>query len=367
MKHAPSRKSVQQLAVLVRLPMLLAGLLLAAASVQAQTTVTGITYGTLANNADTTHGGLTFREQDAPVTSVATSTLGNYQFNGPVASNVIVRRNTSEAGPNNTTVFYQTSASNSTAPLGQYESSVGNMFLSGNLYEGLRNPFANGAGAQNSNIERIDFYYAGGYTVQANDALVFFDLENTGNTGDGFRISAFTAVDGAGDLDPSVAGTPTTYANSGLLVAANSFTGGDLSSPSGGTTGNFERTTYTNGDNLSGTGSTTNIGSGLNLVGILIRFSDLGITAGTTIQGFSLMAGDTAPTTAASLVNWNNTTSYPTNTDPTTYGNMDFMAFGAQVARPVPEPSTYGAILVGLGAAFFGWRRYRRSVSAPAA
>ena len=338
-----------------KLGLLTVSLLLAANS-RAQTAVTGITYGTTVNSVDTSHGGLTFREQYTPVSTVATG-LGDYQFTGPLASTVIVRRNTAEAGPNNTTVFYQTSASNSTAPLGQYESSVGNMFRSGNLYEGLRNPFANGAGAQNANIERIDFYYAGGYTVQANDALVFFDLENTGNMGDGFRIAAFTAVDGAGDLDPSVAGTPTTYANSGLMVAADSFTGGDLNSPSGGTMGNFERTTYTNGDNLSGTGSTTNIGNGLNLVGILIRFSDLGITAGTTIQGFSLMAGDTAPVSAASLVNWNNATYYPTNTDPTTYGNMDFMAFGAQVSRPVPEPSTYGAILLGLTGAFLGWRR----------
>ena len=46
---------------------------------------------------------------------------------------------------------------------------------------------------------------------------------------------------------------------------------------------------------------------------------------------------------------------------------MDFMAFGAQISRLVPEPSTYGAMFVGLSAAFFGWRHYRRTVSAPAA
>ena len=360
MKSCPQSNLIQQLALKSCKLGLLAGFLLLVAQLPAQTAVTGITYGTAVNNTDTTHGGLTFREQDSPVTSVAT-TLGNYQFNGPVASSVIVRRNTTEAGPNSTTVFYQNNSGN-TAPLGQYESSVSNMFLSGNLYEGLRNPFANGAGAQNSNIERLDFYYAGGYTVQANDALVFFDLENTGNMGDGFRIAAFTAVDGAGDLDAGTAGTPTTYANSGLLVPADSFTGGNLNSPTGGTSGNFERATYTNGDNLSGTaGSVTNIGTGLNLVGILIRFSDLGISAGTTIQGFSLMAGDTAPVSAASLVNWNTTTYYPTNTDPTTYGNMDFMAFGATISRPVPEPSTYGAILMGLMAVGLGWRRARKA------
>lgn len=360
MNSSPQRNPIQQLAhTACKLGLLGLGFLLAVEA-GAQTAVSGLTYGTAVNNSDTTHGGLTFREQYTPVSTVTTA-LGDYRFTGPTASNVIVRRNTSEAGPNNTTVFYQTSGSSSTAPLGQYESSVENMFKSGNLYEGLRNPFANGTGAQNSNIERIDFYYSGGYTVQANDALVFFDLENTGNMGDGFRIAAFTAVDGAGDLDLSTAGTPTTYANTGLMVAADSFTGGDLSSPTGGTTGNFERTTYTNGNDLSGTGSTTNIGSGLNLVGILIRFSDLGISAGTVIQGFSLMAGDTAPVSAASLVNWNNAAYYPTNTNPTTYGNMDFMAFGATISRPVPEPSTYGAVLLGLTAAGLGWRRYQRN------
>ena len=356
---APPPSSGRLLAVAGRFSLLLGAMALALTA-QAQIAVTNVTYGTLVNNADSTHGGLAFREQYAPVNTVTTS-LGDYRFDGPVASNIFVRRNTSEAGPNNTTVFYQTSDSTSTAPLGQYESSVQEMFLGNNLYEGLRNPFANGVGAQNSNIERLDFYYAGGYTVQANDSLVFFDLENTGNFGDGFRIAAFTAVDGAGDLDAGTAGTPTTYANAGLLVAADSF-GGPLNSPTGGTTGNFERATYTNGNNLSGTASSvTNIGSGLNLVGILIRFSDLGIAAGTTIQGFSLMAGDTVPVSAANLVNWNTAAYYPTNTSSTATGNMDFMGFGATVSRRVPEPSTYGAIFIGLSALFFGWRRHRRA------
>jgi hypothetical protein len=59
------------------------------------------------------------------------------------------------------------------------------------------------------------------------------------------------------------------------------------------------------------------------------------------------------------LVNWNNTTYYPTNTDPAGYGNMDFMGFGAQISRPVPEPATYGALLIGASAVFMGWRRRR--------
>lgn len=338
----------------------LVGVWALAAVAQAQVAVTSVRYSTtIVNGADTTVGGVTFRQEyDAPV-SVMTASLGNYQFNGPVAESVTVRRNTSEAGPNNSTVFYQTD-SNGKA-YGNSETDIGSMFLSNNLYEGLRNPFANGSGSLNSNIERIDFRLTN-YVVQANDAMVFFDIENAGNFGDGFRIAAFTSWG-------SVNGTqgPTAYANTGLMVNAGSF-GGPIDSPSDGINGTFERATYTNGDTLSGTPTIGSLnGTALNLVGILIRFSDLGIAPGTTIQGFSLMAGDTAPTTAASLVNWNTTSVYPTNTDPNTYGNMDFMAFGAQVSRPIPEPSTYGAIFAGMGLSVWLWRRKKQKSAATAA
>jgi hypothetical protein len=331
----------------------------------AQVAVTNITYGTQVNNANQTQGGITYLNQDSSVNTVSTASAGDYRFDGPLASNVYFRRNTDSNGngtsngtgdnPNNTTLIYQVNGSSQS--YGDYLPTPEQIFLDGNLYTGIRNPFANGSGtATNSNIERIDFYFSGGYTVQANDALVFFDVENTGNFGDGFRIAAFTAtgtVNGVGNA-------PTTYANTGLLVPADSF-GGPINNPNGGATGTYNRSTFTNGDNLSGTASGTASAGTLQLVGILIRFSDLGISAGTTIYGYSLMAGDVTPTTAANLVNWNSTTYYPTNTDPAGYGNMDFMGFGAQIARPVPEPSTYGAIFLGLGATFLGWRRLRRS------
>ncbi|MBL9216662.1 MAG: PEP-CTERM sorting domain-containing protein [Opitutaceae bacterium] len=336
---------------------------------KAQTAVTGISYGAMTDAANQTTGGVTYLNRYAPVNSVSTTGLGSYQFTGPTASNVYFRRNTDSNGngtpnqnsdnKNNTTTFYQ--VDNNARSYGTYEPNAAEVFLSGNLYQGLRNPFGNGTSADDSNIERIDFYFSGGYTVQAGDALVFFDLENSGNFGDGFRIAAFTGV---GTVN-GFTNAPTTYANTGLLVAPDSF-GGPITNPQGGSSASYYRSSYTNGDNLSGNATdTTSIGN-LNLVGILIRFSDLGIAAGTTIYGYSLMAGDTNPNSAANLVNWNNATYYPTNTDPAGVGNMDFMGFGAQISRPVPEPSTYGAIFLGLTAGILGWRR-RRRVSAEAA
>lgn len=365
MKIESLLKQIQPLTVLVRRSVFLAGALSVAVATQAQTAVTDITYGTATNAGNTSQGGINYDNRFRPVSTVTTG-LGDYRFDGPLATNVFARRNTDSGGngtpnqssdnPNNTTIIYQYDSGNNRS-YGTYEPSLQEVFLSGNLHTGIRNPFANGAGTStNSNIERFDFYFAGGYTVQANDALVFFDVENAGNFGDGFRIAAFTGV---GTVN-GFTNAPTTYANTGLLVPADSF-GGPIDNPLGGSDATYRRSTFTNGDNLSGSASGSASAGTLELVGILIRFSDLGISAGTTIYGYSLMAGDVAPASAANLVNWNNATYYPTNTDPAGYGNMDFIGFGAQISRPVPEPSTYGAIFVGLGAAFFGWRRFRRS------
>lgn len=359
------------LTVFVRVLLIPGVVFLSSLRSQAQTAVTSLTYaGPVVDNANLTQGGITYLNRDRAVSTVTTG-LGDYRFDGPLATNVLFRRNTDSDNngtpfqatdnPNNTTLIYQVNGSNQ--DYGNYQPSAEKIFLDSNLYTGIRNPFANGAGtAANSNIERIDFYFSGGYTVQANDALVFFDVENVGNRGDGFRIAAYTEI---GTVN-GIANAPTTYASTGLVVPPDSF-GGPITNPQGTTSGNYRRSTFTNGDNLSGASSGGASAGTLELVGILIRFSDLGIAAGTTIYGYSLLAGDTAPVVAADLVNWSNTAVFPTNTDPVGVGNMDFMGFGAQISRPVPEPSTYGAILLGLTATFFGWRRYRRSVSGAAA
>jgi len=244
---------------------------------------------------------------------------------------------------------------------GDTSPTMSEVMLSNDLTQGLRNPFANSTSSTSSNIERIDFYFSGGYTVQAGDAVVFFDLENVGNFGDGFRIAAFNSV---GTVN-GASNAPTSYANSGLLIQPDTF-GNAVGTPNG-SNAKYIRSTTTSGDNLASGQSITTLDSNsgtpnssdLYLVGILIRFTDLGLNVGDTIYGYSLMAGDVAASTSSDLVNWKNSSVYLTNTDATTWGNMDFMGFGAQISRPVPEPSTYGALFLGAALAFFGLRRWR--------
>jgi len=244
--------------------------------------------------------------------------------------------------------------------LGDSSPTAGEVMLSNDLGQGLRNPFANSGGSSslNSNIERIDFFFADGYTVQAGDALVFFDLENQGNYGDGFRIAAYTSVGRVNGLSNA----PTAYAGTGLLVAPNS--GGTQFSATG-TNNRIALSTTSNGDSLasnqqisvldSNTGTPTT--SDLFLTGVLISFADLGLSVGQTIYGYSLMAGDVSARTGADLVNWTNPLVYSTRTDADGWGNADFAGFGGTIARPVPESRFYGAALTGFALVALGLRR----------
>lgn len=355
------------------------------AAAHAQVAITGVTYGSLQNGYDRTNGRITSLNEYRPVNSVSTSTLGDYTFNGDLASSVVFRRNTYSYSPNNSTVFYQYSdyssyngGSATVYSTADRSPTLDEVMLSNDLTQGLRNPFANVSSngsitSLESNIERIDFYYSGGHTVQSGEGLAFFDLENVGNYGDGFRIAVFTSVGTVYVNGTTHYNAPTAYANSGLLIQPESF-GGPVDTPTG-TNARYVRSTTTSGDNLDVSQSLATLDSNsgwpnnsdLYLVGILITFEDLGIAAGTTIQGFSLMAGDVNASTSSSLVNWSNSSVFRTDTNAATWGNMDFMGFGAQIARPVPEPSTYGAIFVGLAAAFGLWRRRKKALSAKAA
>lgn len=316
-----------------------------------QTAVTEITFGPSLDSTNRTAGQITFLNQVSPVTRIEAGSLGTYAFNGASASSVVIRRNTAAGNANTANVYYSYSSVNWAGELvatgrGDTSPTVSEVMLSGDLSQGLRNPFANGSAGTESNIERIDFHFAGGYTVQAGDAVVLFDLENYGNYGDGFRIAAYTSVGRVNGLSNA----PTAYAGTGLLVAPNS--GGTQFSATG-TNNRIALSTSSDGDSLasnqqisildSNTGTPT--ASDLFLTGVLITFADLGLSAGQTIYGYSLMAGDVSAQTGADLVNWNNPWVYSTRTDADGWGNADFAGFGGTIARPVPESPLHGAAL----------------------
>ncbi|MBX3737768.1 MAG: hypothetical protein KF715_13815 [Candidatus Didemnitutus sp.] len=336
----------------------------------AQVAITSVDYGTTTNTTDRTAGNLTFLNQFTNVEYVSSS-LGTYAINGTAASSVSFRRNTGAGNPNTANVFYQYSSTNSnngttTASVygkGDSSPTLSEVMLSNDLTQGLRNPFANGSGSENSNIERIDFYFSGGYTVKENDAIVLFDLENYGDHGDGFRVAAYTSV---GTVN-GVSNAPTAYANSGLLVEPGTM--GDAVDTPTGTNARYLLSTSTSGDSLTSNQSITSLdynsgtpgANDLYLVGILIRFTDLGLSVGQTIYGYSLMAGDVTASSGSDLVNWNNSSVYSTDTDSSTWGNADFAAFGGTIARAVPESQFYGGALLSFGVLIGALHKRRRA------
>ena len=329
----------------------------------AQVAVTDITYGNRQNGSWDYQGGIYYSNDYYDVETLSTAGE-DYHVDGALANDVYIRRNTSSGNPNNTTLFFQgdqwqSRYGTSNLAYGETPTDVEDLFLDGNLFAGIRDPFANTGSsrhAYNSNIERIDFHL-GTHVVQEGEGIVLFDLENVGNQGDAFRIAAFDEWD-------TQSATPDAYVGTGLYIAPDSF-GNGLDSPTDNSSLEFGRGTYTNGDNVSGNASNITYFSenSLELVGIVIRFTDLGLSAGDTIEGYSLMAADVTAGSAQDLVDWTDSSVYRTNTNRNTHGNVDFMGFGAQLATPVPEPAAYGAWLVGFGTIVFMAIRRRRAMS----
>jgi hypothetical protein len=240
-----------------------------------------------------------------------------------------------------------------------YATDYASLLLGNNLLRGSDNTFANGIDATSGNIERLDFVFsAAGLTSSTSTAFAVFDRGAVGQH-DSVKIAVITGWDSVNNVPTSYGGTlvSITAANYGAANVAADFT--------------YNLFRYTNGDNLGSPYWNSNTETGTQgLGGAIISLSDLGIAAGTTIYGYSLMAYDvTTGGSMTNLVNWNNATYYATNTDGTTGGGgIDLSAVnGVLYNRAVPEPATYGAVFLGLSVAGLGWRRWRRGVSAPAA
>ena len=242
------------------------------------------------------------------------------------------------------------------------------VLTSNNTLLGADNVFSNSAAPATTsagNIERVDFYWSGGFTAVSSDGFAVFDRGAAGSH-DSFRIAVFTGWD-------TINNKPTIYSGNVVTPGAASYGASNLdydplTAGTQANLANYNLFRYANGDNLttlasSGAGGANTQGIG----GVFISFADLGIPQGTMVYGYSVMAADVnsaALPTMSNLVDWTNSTYYPTATADTN-GGVDLMGFNGR--RLVPEPSTYGALLVGAAVGLLGWRRYRRGLSARAA
>lgn len=331
--------------------------LLAAINASAQIAITVVNTATT-DQSNQNINGVTFERTTTRITTFYDAAANIYDAN-TVAGSAYVRRNTTAGNDNNSSVWYDQGSQSGrfSAP---YATTYSDLLLGNNILRGSDNTFSNDPGVAGGNIERLDFLLSSSGVIASTDtAFAIFD-RGLAAQHDYVKIAVFTGWD-------SVNNRPTAYG--GNLVSVTTAHYG-TANPIGNFDYNLFR--YDSGDNM-GSGNywdnnteTGNQGIG----GVVVSLSDLGIAAGTRIYGYSLMGYDvTNGGNMANLVDWTNATYYSTNTTGETgTGGIDLSAVnGVLYNRRAPEPSTYGAIFIGLTALALGCRRRRRSLSARAA
>ncbi len=315
---------------------------------QATQDVTSVSTNFTAGTSSTAEG-YTYENASRTLSGFTTAT-SNYAV-ASLADNVFVRRNNAVA--DQSSVWY-TSSGTGTNLSGNHAADYGNMLLSDNVFSGSDNTFANtGTGAQFGNIERIDFTWNSAHVVSSALAFAVFDRGAAG-AHDGFGIAAITAIDGAGN--PTAFGT-LLKVTSGWGGATNAI--GDM---------DYRLFRYNNGDNITATTDSTGTGT-QGIGGIVLSAADFGLVNGTTVYGYALMGYDVTATNSAQLLDYLNSTYYPTNTDGNTGGGgIDLASFNGLEFAVVPEPVALPAILL-VGTIFAGYnivrarRRHSKSAS----
>lgn len=307
------------------------------ASVRATLTVTGMTTTTSPGSPSSAEG-YTFEGGQRAVTTLTTPS-STYGISSQ-ADNVFVRRNATNS--NQSSVWY-TSSGTGTNLSGVHDSTYGQLLTSNNIFAGSDNTFANGTVNTTGNVERLDFTWNSGLTVTNSLAFAVFDRGGVG-VHDSFGIAVVTAVDAFGN--------PTAYGT--LLKVAAGWGGAANPIADFG----YRLFRYGNGDALSASTANTEVGT-QGIGGIVLTPSDLGLTLGTTIYGYSLMAMDVTAANSAQLLDWTNATYYPTTTDGTTGGGgIDLAGLNGMAFTVVPEPAPSAAVLAGFFALVAGCRRF---------
>jgi hypothetical protein len=329
-----------------------------------QTAVTGWTVTSTDSGNTNPYGTPRFDNTTFAVSGFSTASA-SYTISG-TANAAYIRRNTNSSGnggsnqsgiDNNNFTSTWVADDGSGRALGTYQSSLNSLLLNNNISQGSDNLFVNSNNTSTlnaGNIERVDFAWTSGVTASSNDGITLFDRGVAG-AHDTVKIAVFTGWD-------SVNNRPTTYGgNVVTLVSANYGANNlDWDPTTAGTQSNIDNyyiLRFSNGDNLTSLAdSETATAQGIG--GAFISFANLGIANNTTIYGYSIFAGDVT-NTVANLADWTNATYYPTVTTDTS-GGIDLVGFNGRISRPVPEPGTYGALLMGFSLAAISAYRWRR-------
>lgn len=183
-----------------------------------------------------------------------------------------------------------------------------NLFATNDLNIGIDNMFANTTATNFNNIERLDVINPGGISVPAPAQQGFALFERGSYNGhDPARVALITGLDINGD--------PISYAPVIVQVTSADYTfpgqtANTVYQPSSTAVGNFivMRRDH-GGDSLR---ASDLIGANQGIGGALIKFSDFGIPAGTTVYGYSVLANDFAGT-GADAVDYTDAAFFPTN------------------------------------------------------
>jgi len=349
--------------------------------------------------------------------NVSISGTGNLEFQGgaTVANNFTLNSNGTGAldgalqniSNNNTVTGQVTLAGNS-----RIQSDSGTLSLTGNV--GLAANTLNVGGAGNTAISGIvsgtggltkdgagdlrlnaantftgnTTVNVGSLTYGTNNVLTNNNVVSLGSLGT-LNLNNFTdtigSVSGSGLLDFGSSGTGALTLSSGTSLFSGQLLGtGELVIGSGAT--------FTLGADFTNSNLKITLAGGtLNLNGYDFTLGNLSITGNSIIDFGTAVGGSTLSVQNVSFANtgltlnvnnWTDAVDYflsannpggtqgtaPLNqivfNSPTFTGNATrWQSFDTQIT-PVPEPSTYGAMFVGAGLAFFGWRRWRRKRAA---
>lgn len=300
--------------------------------------VTGVNL-TSGSGTPSVHEGHTFDNNERTLNGFSSATR-SYTVSS-LADNVFVRRN--NVSPNQSSVWYTVSGAGPNLA-GIHENNYGTMLRTNSILSGSDNTFANsGAATEHGNIERIDFTWNSAITVTDSLAFAVFERGAAG-LHDGFGIAAITAIDSLGN--------PTAF---GSLVKVASGWGGPVNPVADQ---EYRLFRYNTGDTI--TASTASSEAGFQGVGgIVLSAADLGLLNGTSIYGYAIMGTDVTATNSNQLLDWLNSTYFPTNTDSQTGGGgIDLAAFNGFQIAVVPEPITWPVMLL-FGAVFAGWHLRR--------